>query len=43
MALQLMFAKEILCKNCNNIGSRKLKLIKTGLRASIDNLLCIKA
>lgn len=37
------FAREILCKNCNDVESRKLELIKTSLKALITNMLYIKA
>ena len=42
-ALQLTFDREILCKSCNDVGSRWLELFKTLLRASIANMLCIEA
>lgn len=42
-ALQLTFSREILCKNCNDIGSRMVELIKIGLWASIAIMFYIEA
>lgn len=42
MALQLAFAKEILCKSYNNEGSRRVKLVKRSSRTPIIDTLCIK-
>lgn len=37
-----MFGKEILCKSCDDKGFERLKLVKTGLRASISEIIYIK-
>ena len=42
-AFQLALVGEILCKGCNDIGSRRLELIKTGSRAIITDMLFIEA
>lgn len=38
MPLQLAFAEEILYKRCDNKGFRRLKLVKTNLKALIINM-----
>lgn len=42
MALQLPFAKEVLCKICDNKRVWRVKLVKIGLRAPIGDIFCIK-
>lgn len=42
MVLQLIFAKKILDKNCDNEGFKKIELVKISLRALIINMLYIK-
>lgn len=43
MALKFVFAIKILHKNCNNIESGILKLVRTGLKIIIANMFYIKA
>lgn len=43
MPLQLVFAGEILYKDCDDKGSRRLKLVKTSLRVLIADIVYIKA
>lgn len=42
MPLQLAFAREILCIGHDDKGSRKLELVKIGLRALIADVIYIE-